>query len=81
MPTFRLDAPVVIRAKVEEVRNNVAIYSHTLLRILKVVLRADDPSGPIMETSHHCSLHVGRMMGFEVEIPVCMRGLPVDGDI
>ena len=33
MPTFRLDAPVVIRAKVEEVRNNVAIYSHTLLRI------------------------------------------------
>ena len=28
--------------------------------LLKIVLRADDPSGPIMETSHHPSLHVGR---------------------
>ena len=33
MPTFRLNAPVVIRAKVKEVRNNVAVYSHALLRI------------------------------------------------
>ena len=49
--------------------------------LLKVVLHADDPSGPIMETSHHSSLHVGRMMGLEVEIPVCMRGLPIDRDI
>ena len=30
LPTFRLNAPVVIRAKVKEVRNNVAIYSHAL---------------------------------------------------
>ena len=30
---FRLNAPVVIRAKMKEVRNNVAIYSHALLRI------------------------------------------------
>ena len=42
--------------------------------LLKVVLCADDPSGPIMETSHHSSLHVGRMMGLEVEIPVYMCG-------
>ena len=28
----------------------------------KVVLRVDDPSGPVMETSHHTSLHVGQMM-------------------
>ena len=27
---FRLNAPVVIRAKVKEVRNNIAIYSHAL---------------------------------------------------
>ena len=30
--------------------------------LLKVVLRVDDPSGPVMETSHHTSLHVGQMM-------------------
>ena len=30
---FRLNAPVVIRAKVKEVQTNVAIYSHALLRI------------------------------------------------
>ena len=33
LPTFRLNAPVVIRAKVKEVQNNVAIYSHALPRI------------------------------------------------
>ena len=38
--------------------------------LLKVVLRADDPSGPIMETSHHPSLHVGQVEGPKVEIPV-----------
>ena len=31
--TFRLNAPVVIRVKLKEVRTNIAIYSHTLLRI------------------------------------------------
>ena len=31
--TFRLNAPVVIRVKVKEVRNNIAIYSHALPRI------------------------------------------------
>ena len=30
---FRLNTPVVIRVKVKEVRNNVAIYTHALLRI------------------------------------------------
>ena len=49
--------------------------------LLKVVLRADDLSGPVMETSHHTSLHVGRMMGLEVEILVRVRGLPVDRDV
>ena len=43
--------------------------------LLKVVLHVDDPSGPIIETSHHTSLHKGRMMGLEVEIPVCVCGL------
>ena len=33
LPTFRLNAPAVIRVKVKEVRTNVAIYSHALLRI------------------------------------------------
>ena len=47
---------------------------------LKVVLCVDDLSGPIMETSHHASLHVDWMMGLEVEIPVCVRGL-LDRDI
>ena len=49
--------------------------------LLKVVLRVDDPSGPVMETSHHTSLHVGQMMGLKVEIPVRVCGLPVDRDI
>ena len=48
--------------------------------LLKVVLCVDDLSGPIMETSHHASLHVDWMMGLEVEIPVCVRGL-LDRDI
>ena len=30
---FRLNAPVVLRAKVKEVRTNITIYSHALLRI------------------------------------------------
>ena len=46
--------------------------------LLKVVVCADDLSGSVVETSHHTSLHVGRMMGFEVEIPVGVHGLPVD---
>ena len=33
LPMFRLNAPVVIRAKVKKVRTNIAIYSHALLRI------------------------------------------------
>ena len=49
--------------------------------LLKVVLRVDDPSGPVMETSHHASLHVGRMMGLEMEILIHVCGLPVDRDI
>ena len=38
--------------------------------LLKVVLRADDPPGPVMETSHHISLHMGWMMGLEVKVSV-----------
>ena len=49
--------------------------------LLKVVQRADDLSGPVVETSHHTSLHVGRMMGLKVEILVCVCGLPVDRDV
>ena len=30
---FRLNAPVIIGAKVEEVQTNVALYSHALLRL------------------------------------------------
>ena len=33
LPTFQLNAPVVIKAKVKEVQTNVAIYTHALLRI------------------------------------------------
>ena len=33
LPTFRLNAPVVIRAKVKEVQTNFAIYSHALMRV------------------------------------------------
>jgi len=32
LPTFQLNVPIVIMAKVKEVRANVAIYSHALLR-------------------------------------------------
>ena len=41
--------------------------------LLKVVLCADDLSGPVMETSHYTSLHMGRMMGLDVEILVHVR--------
>ena len=48
--TFRLNAPVVIRAKVKEVRTNITISSHTLLRIHVVggqrLVRIDPPSLP-----------------------------------
>ena len=47
----------------------------------KVVLRVDDPSGPVVETSHHTSLHVGRLMELKVEISVRVNGLPVDRNI
>jgi len=30
---FQINAPVIFRAKLEEVQTNVAIYSHALLRI------------------------------------------------
>ena len=43
--------------------------------LLKVVLCADDLSGPVVEASHHTSLHMGRMMGLKVKIPVRVRGL------
>ena len=33
LPTFRLNAQVIIRAKVKEVQTNITIDSHTLLRI------------------------------------------------
>ena len=49
--------------------------------LLKVVLRADDLSRPTVKTSHHTSLHMGRIMGLQVEIPVRVRGLPVDKDV
>ena len=47
---FRLNAPVVIRAKVKEVRNNAAIYSHALPRIYVIggqrSVRIAPPSQP-----------------------------------
>ena len=48
---------------------------------LKVVLHIDDPSGPVVETSHRTSLLMGRMMGPHAEIPVDVNGLPVDRDV
>ena len=33
LPTFRLNAPVIIRAKVKRYEQNIIIYSPTLLRI------------------------------------------------
>ena len=49
--------------------------------LLKVVLCADDLPGPVMETSHHTSFHVGWMVELKVEILVRVCGLPVDRDI
>ena len=52
--------------------------------LLKVVLHADEPSGPIMQTSHHSSVNVDQMIGLEVEIlvwPTCTCGLPIDRDV
>ena len=44
----------------------------------KVVLHADNPSGPVVEAFHHTSLHVPWMMGLNVEMLVRVCGLPVD---
>ena len=30
--------------------------------LLKVVLRVDDPTGPVVEISHYTSCHMGQMM-------------------
>ena len=49
--------------------------------LLKVVWCFDDPPGPVMEASHHTPLHMGRIMGLKVEIPVCARELLVDRDV
>ena len=49
--------------------------------LLMVALRADNPSGRVVETSHHTFLHVGGMMGIKVEILVHVRGLPVDRNV
>ena len=46
--------------------------------LLKVVLRVDDPSGPVVETSHHTSFHMGWMMGLKVVMLLRVRGLSVD---
>ena len=45
-------------------------FSKMVNFLLKVVLHVDNPSGPVVETSHHTSLHVPPMMGLEVEILV-----------
>ena len=52
--TFQLDAaPVIVWAKVKEVRTNITIYSHTLLRIHVIggrrLVRIAPPSLP----NHH----------------------------
>ena len=50
LPTFQLNAPVMIRAKVKEVQTSAAIYSHALLRILVIggqrSVRVTPPSLP-----------------------------------
>ena len=46
--------------------------------LLKVFLHVDDS---IMKTSHHTSLHMGQMLGLEVEILVRVHAFPVDRDI
>ena len=35
----------------------------------------------ILSPCHYSSLHVGQIMELEVEIPVCVHGIPVDRDI
>ena len=53
LPTFRLNAPVVIRTKVKEVRNNVAIYSHALLRIRTIGGQRSVRIAPSSLPPHH----------------------------
>ena len=46
--------------------------------LLKVVLWADDLSGPVVKTLHQTSLHMGWVVGSKVEVPVGVCGVPVD---
>ena len=46
--------------------------------LLKVVLCAEDPSGSVVKTFHHTSLH---MVILEEEVLVCVHGLSVDRDV
>ena len=54
--------------------SNMVVYF-----LLKVVLHAADLCCSVVETSHHTSLHMGRMIGLEVELSVCVHGLLFTG--
>ena len=56
--------------------SNMVVYI-----LLNAVLHADNLSGSVVETSHHTCLHMSRMIGLEVEMSVCVHGLPVDRDV
>ena len=53
--------------------SNMVVYI-----LLNAVLHADNLSGSVVKTSHHTCLHMSRMIGLEVEMSVCVHGLPVD---
>ena len=50
---FRLNAPVVIRVKVEEVQTHIAIYSHTLLKIHDIGGQRSVKIAPLSLPPHH----------------------------
>ena len=73
LPTFRLNAPIIFRAKSEEVKTNIAIHSHALLRIhihrRSKVVRIAPPSLP----PHH-SNPATRNFQFSIPVEVLLWG-------
>ena len=80
LPTFRLNAPVIIRAKVKEVRTNITIYSHTLLKIQVIGgLRSVRIAPPFLPPHHSDPAARDFQSSFPVEVLLLGCHLDVQG--
>ena len=74
---FRLNAPVIIRAKVKKVRTNITIYSHTLLRIHVIGGQRSVRIVPPFLPPHH-SDPAARDFQSSIPVEALLRGCHLD---